>query len=143
MPGSESVPAAIATEAAVSSIGSSYASSWAAVRRPPRRENLLADAQPAISEPSTPTPITASTKKMPASSDLADRALARADRDGEQHQEVRQQGDGRGELEDAAVGVGRDDVLLLRELHAVGDELGPAVEAAGVHRAERGPACGP
>lgn len=37
------------------------------MRRPPSRENLLADAQPAISEPSTPTPITASTKKMPAS----------------------------------------------------------------------------
>ena len=67
MPGSETVPAAIATEAAASSIGSSYARSWAAVRRPPRRENLLAEAQPAISEPSTPTPITASTKKMPAS----------------------------------------------------------------------------
>ena len=35
-----------------------------------------------------------------------------------------------------AVGGGRDDVLLLHELHPVGDELGPAVEAAGVHRAE-------
>ena len=67
MPGSETVPAAMATEAAVSSIGSSYARSWAAVRRPPRRENLLAEAQPAMSEPRTPTPITASTKKMPAS----------------------------------------------------------------------------
>ena len=31
---------------------------------------------------------------------------------------------------------GRDDVLLLHELHAVGDQLRPAVEAAGVHRAE-------
>ena len=37
------------------------------MRRPPSRENLLAEAQPAISEPSTPTPMTASTKKMPAS----------------------------------------------------------------------------
>src|SRR5207237_126280 len=34
------------------------------------------------------------------------------------------------------VGGGRDDVLLLRELHAVGDELRPAVEGAGVHRPE-------
>ena len=50
--------------------------------------------------------------------------------------EVREQGHGGRELEDPAVGVGRDHVLLLRELHAVGDELGPAVEAAGVHRAE-------
>lgn len=37
------------------------------MRRPPRRENLLAEAQPAMSEPRTPTPMTARTKKMPAS----------------------------------------------------------------------------
>lgn len=39
-------------------------------------------------------------------------------------------------MEDTAVRFRRDDVFLLGELHAVGDELGPAVEAAGVHRAE-------
>ena len=40
------------------------------------------------------------------------------------------------EPEDRAVRGRRDDVLLLHELDAVGDELRPAVEAAGVHRAE-------
>ena len=43
--------------------------------------------------------------------------------------------DGR-EREHAPVGLGRHDVLLLHELDAVADELEPAVEAAGVHRAE-------
>ena len=40
------------------------------------------------------------------------------------------------EREDPAVGLRRHDVLLLEELHAVADELEPAVEAAGVHRPE-------
>lgn len=68
--------------------------------------------------------------------DLADGSLAGTDGDGEQDQEVREEGHGGGELEDTAVRTRRDDVLLLRELHAVGDELGPAVETARVHRAE-------
>ncbi len=68
--------------------------------------------------------------------DLTDGALAGADGDREEDEEVRQEGDGGGELEDTAVRAGGDDVLLLRELHAVRDELGPAVEATGVHRTE-------
>ena len=40
------------------------------------------------------------------------------------------------EAEDPAVGARRGDVLLLDELHPVGDELGPPVEATGIHRAE-------
>lgn len=68
--------------------------------------------------------------------DLADRALIRADRDDEEDQEVREEGHRGGELEDAPVRARGDDVLLLRELHTVRDELGPAVEAARVHRAE-------
>jgi hypothetical protein len=39
-------------------------------------------------------------------------------------------------LKTAPVRRGGRDVLLLDELHPVGDELGPAVEAAGVHRPE-------
>ena len=73
---------------------------------------------------------------MPASRTCADGALAWADGDGEQDEEVRQEGDGRCELEDPAVRARRDDVFLLRELHPVRDELGPAVETARVHRAE-------
>src|SRR5690606_39542998 len=42
MPGSDSVPAAIATEEAASTSGSSYATSWAAARMPPSSEYLLA-----------------------------------------------------------------------------------------------------
>lgn len=68
--------------------------------------------------------------------DGADRAVAGADRDGEQHEEVREEGHRGGDLEDAAVGLGRDHVLLLRELDAVGDQLGPAVETTRVHGAE-------
>jgi hypothetical protein len=60
MPTSDSVPAAIATEAAASTSGSSYASSWAAPRRPPIREYLLADAHAPISMPTTPIPVIAS-----------------------------------------------------------------------------------
>jgi hypothetical protein len=62
--------------------------------------------------------------------------IARSDRDHDQHDEVRDQRHRRGEREDPAVGGGRDDLLLLRELHPVRDELRPAVETAGVHRAE-------
>ena len=40
------------------------------------------------------------------------------------------------EPEDPPVGARRGDVLLLDELHAVGDELGPPVEATGIHRPE-------
>ncbi len=58
----ETEPAAIAAEAAASTNGSSYDISCAATRRPPSSENLLALDQPAISEPSTPTLISASTK---------------------------------------------------------------------------------
>src|SRR3954453_17546171 len=63
MPASDTVPAAIATETAASTSGSSYASSWAAIRSAPSSEYLFALAQPAISEPRTPTLMTASTKK--------------------------------------------------------------------------------
>src|SRR4051794_12887082 len=41
--------------------------SWAAARMPPSTLYLLADAHPAMIAPSTPTPITASTKNSPAS----------------------------------------------------------------------------
>ena len=71
---------------------------------------------------------------MPASSSWRDPVRRHRDRD--QHDEVRDQADRGGELEHRAVGGRRDDVLLLGELHAVGDQLGPAVEAAGVHRPE-------
>lgn len=80
--------------------------------------------------------MTASTKKICGVDDLADRSLAGADRDGEDHEEVREQGHGGRQLEDAAVRVGRYDVFLLCELDPVRDELGPAVESARVHRAE-------
>ena len=106
------------------------------MRRPPRRENLLAEAQPAMSEPRTPDAHHGEHEEDARVDDLADRALARADRDGEEDEEVREEGDGGGELEDTAVRARGDDVFLLRELHAVRDELGPAVEAARVHGAE-------
>jgi hypothetical protein len=60
--------------------------------------------------------------------------VARPERDDHQHQEIRQQRDARGELEDGTVGRARRDVLLLHELDAVGDQLSPAVEGARVHR---------
>ena len=50
--------------------------------------------------------------------------------------QVGQQRDERREPEHRPVGAGRGDALLLHELDAVGDELSPAVEGAGVHRAE-------
>ena len=57
-------------------------------------------------------------------------------RDDRERDEVGHQRHGGRELEDPPVRGGRGDVLLLDELHPVGDELGPAVEAAGVHRPE-------
>ena len=65
-----------------------------------------------------------------------DRGDPGVDRDDGERQQVRHEGDPGREAEDPAVGGPRGDVLLLDELHPVGDELGPAVEAAGVHRAE-------
>ena len=65
-----------------------------------------------------------------------DRGDARGDRDGRERDEVGDQRHRGGEPEDPPVGGARGDVLLLHELHAVGDELRPAVVAAGVHRAE-------
>src|SRR3954454_23424348 len=67
MPLNDSVPAAIATDAAASTNGSSYDISWAATRIPPSRLNLFALAQPPIRVPTTPTPITASAKNSPTS----------------------------------------------------------------------------
>ena len=64
---SERLPAASATEATASTIGSSYDSSWAAARIAPSREYLFADAQPAINVPMIPTPMTASTRTTLAS----------------------------------------------------------------------------
>src|SRR6478752_4259090 len=63
MAASEMLPAPIAVDTAASTKGSSYASSWAATRRPPSSENLLALDHPAISEPTTPMLMTASAKK--------------------------------------------------------------------------------
>ncbi len=65
MPVSDSVPAAIATDDAANTIGSSYDISCAATRIPPSSEYLFADAQPAMIAPITPTPMTASAKKTP------------------------------------------------------------------------------
>src|SRR5919198_677194 len=67
MPGSDSVPAAIAADEAANTMGSSYDSSWAATRMPPSRLYLFALAQPAMIAPSTATPIIASAKKSPRS----------------------------------------------------------------------------
>ena len=108
--------------------------SWAAARRPPSRAYLLALAQPAISVPRAPTEVAASTSTTEPGTSIG--GDARGDRDGRERDEVRDQRDRRGEPEDPPVGGARGDVLLLHELHAVGDELRPAVVAAGVHRAE-------
>ena len=97
-------PAAARTRAAV-----------AAPRRPPSRLYLLAEAQADISTATTPTPRTARTKNRPTSKVWATRA-AGSEGDGQQHQQVRKQGDHRGELEDTTVGAVGDDVLLLHEL---------------------------
>lgn len=106
------------------------------MRRPPRRENLLADAQCGHERAEDAYAHHREDEEDARVDDLADRALARADGDGEEDQEVREERYGRGELEDTAVRVRRDHIFLLRELHAVRDELGPAVEATGVHGAE-------
>src|SRR3712207_2690629 len=71
MPTSDSVPAAIATDDAASTNGSSYAISWAATLMPPSRLNLFALDQPPMSVPITPTPITAITKNSPMSRSTA------------------------------------------------------------------------
>ena len=57
-------------------------------------------------------------------------------RDGREGDEVGDEGHRRGQAEHPPVGGSGGDVLLLDELDAVGDELGPAVEATGVHRPE-------
>ena len=61
MPTSDSVPACITTATAASTIGSSYAISWAAARRAPISENLFALAHPAIRMPITLTEVMART----------------------------------------------------------------------------------
>src|SRR3712207_8122345 len=53
-----------------------------------------------------------------------------------QDQQVRQQRHDRRQPEHGTVGVARGDVLLLHELHPVGDELGPAVERSEEHTSE-------
>src|SRR5262245_11513969 len=67
MPGSDRVPAAIATLEAARTNGSSYDISCTATRIPPSRLNLLALAQPPIKVPRTPTLVIASTKNSPMS----------------------------------------------------------------------------
>src|SRR5918996_247146 len=65
---SDIVPASMAMATAARISGSSYAISCAAARSAPIRENLLAEAHPAISTPITPTAEMASTKNNPTSS---------------------------------------------------------------------------
>ena len=60
-------PACITTAAATSTNGSSYAISCAAARSAPIRENLFADAHPAMRIPITPTLDIARTKNTPTS----------------------------------------------------------------------------
>src|SRR5437763_7574085 len=67
MPGRERVPAAIATDAAASTTGSSYPSSCAAARGPPSSEYLLALDHAAMRTATTPTPTTARTANSPTS----------------------------------------------------------------------------
>ena len=62
------------------------------------------------------------------------RALTRPHRGGDEHEEVRQQRDCRGKLEHTAISARGHNGLLLRELHPIRNELGPAMEPAGVHR---------
>ncbi len=59
-----------------------------------------------------------------------------AGREHDEDQEGRHHDDCGGEREDPTVGLRRHDVFFLEELHAVTDELIPAVEPARVHRAE-------
>ena len=65
---------------------------------------------------------------------LHDEVGARGDHD--EHEERRHHDDDGREGEDPPVGLARHDVFLLDELDAVAHELEPAVEPAGVHRAE-------
>jgi hypothetical protein len=62
--------------------------------------------------------------------------VARPDGDDDEHDEVGHERDTGRQLEHPPVGARRHDRFLLGELHAVGHQLRPAVEAAGVHRAE-------
>src|SRR6266545_676117 len=73
---------------------------------------------------------------MPGSERLPDQPVLRAQRDEQQRDQVGHQRDDRGHPEDRPVDRTRRHVLLLHELHAVGDELRPAVERARVHRPE-------
>ncbi len=104
---------------------------------------MLAEAQPAMSEPRTPTPSDREHEEDARVDHHSDGALPGADGDGDEDEEVWEEGYGGRELEDAAVGFGRYHVLLLGELHTVGDELGPPVETAGRTWARAGPAYGP
>ena len=100
----------------------------------PSRAYLFALDQPAISVPSTPTALAASTNSSPASrsapTHVADSGIAAS---ATMYGTSATAG---ASLKTLPVGGGRDDLLLLGELHPVGDQLGPAVEPAGVHRAE-------
>ena len=57
-------------------------------------------------------------------------------RDHEEDEEGGDHDDRRREREDAPVGLGGHDVFLLDELDAVADELEPAMEPTGIHRAQ-------
>ena len=107
--------------------------SCAAPRRAPTRVYLFAEDHPAIRTASTPTPTRATTTNRPMSRFAPTRSPGPSGMN-EDHQEVGQERHGGRELEDRLVGGVGDEVLLLGELHAVGDELRPAVEAPGVHR---------
>src|SRR4051812_18841107 len=60
----------------------------------------------------------------------------RADRDHDKDEQIGEQRNRGCQLEHPSVGSRRNDRLLLGELHAVGNELSPAVKPTGVHRAE-------
>ena len=107
--------------------------SWPAARNAPSSEYLLADDQPAMSTPITESDDTASAKKMPDVEVLDDEAGPGGQHDVEQ--ERREDHDERRQREDPPVGLVGDDVLLLDELHPVGDELQRAV-GPGLHGPE-------
>ena len=93
--------------------------SWPAARRPPSSEYLLADAQPAMSTPMTDSDDTARAKKMPVSRSSTTRSGPAGIDDVEQ--ERRHEHDERAPAaKTPAVGLAREDVLLLEELDAVG-----------------------
>ena len=102
---------------------------------PPSRLYLFALAQPAMIAPMHADAHHREREEQP-DVQRAPTWPPRPDRDHREHDEVRDQRHAGREHEDPPVGRPRDDVLLLGELHAVGDELRPAVEATGVHRAE-------